>query len=96
MPARSASPVQPGSRLEQKGFASDTMRQGAQLGINYVWMHRAFGAGSVSQTATDYGRAHGITVIDGGCPLKFEPIWDRGKRVIRAAVALTGKAPKRE
>jgi uncharacterized protein len=76
-------------------LASDTMRECAELGINYVWMHRAFGAGSVSQTATDYGRAHGITVIDGGCPLMFEPTWDRGHRVIRAVGTLTGKVPKR-
>jgi CHAD domain-containing protein len=35
-------------------------------------MHRAFGAGSVDSDATAYGREHGATVIDGGCPLMFE------------------------
>ena len=34
-------------------------------------MHRPFGAGSVSEQAAEYGRQHGITVIDGGCPLMF-------------------------
>jgi len=75
--------------------ALDTMRECAELGIGQVWMHRAFGAGSVSKEATDYGRAHGMTVIDGGCPLMFEPTWDRGHRVIRAVGTLTGKVPRR-
>lgn len=51
--------------------AMNTMREAAHLGISTVWMHRSFGAGSVSAEATAYGRAHGITVIDGGCPLMF-------------------------
>ena len=33
--------------------------------------------------ATDYGRSHGITVIDGGCPCTFEPTADLGHRVMR-------------
>lgn len=44
--------------------AEATMRECAELGITRVWMHRSFGTGSVSAAATDYGRAHGITVID--------------------------------
>ena len=46
-------------------------------------MHRGPGGGSVSATATDYGRMHGITVIDGGCPLMFGPTADFGHRVMR-------------
>src|SRR5689334_23545682 len=46
-----------------------TMRECAELGITQVWMHRGPGAGSVSPAAAVYGREHGITVIDGGCPL---------------------------
>src|SRR5262249_28089804 len=53
-------------------LAEATMRECAELGIKHVWMHRGPGAGSVSDAATGYGRAHGITVIDGGCPLMFE------------------------
>lgn len=53
--------------------AEGTMRECAELGIKQVWMHRSYGQGSVSDTATAYGREHGITVIDGGCPLMFEP-----------------------
>lgn len=66
--------------------ALGTMRECAELGIKHVWMHRAFGQGSVSATATAYGREHGITVIDGGCPLMFEPTADFGHKVMRGVM----------
>jgi predicted CoA-binding protein len=74
-------------------LAEDTMRQCAELGITQVWMHRGPGPGSVSATATDYGRQHGITVIDGGCPLMFGPTADFGHKVMRLVFA--GHVPKR-
>ncbi len=73
-------------------IAEQTMRECVELGIRQVWMHRAFGAGSVSDTATDFGRAHGITVIDGGCPLMFGPTADPGHKFMRWMLA--GKVPK--
>jgi uncharacterized protein len=73
--------------------AEDTMRECAELGITHVWMHRAFGSGSVSEAAADYGRQHGIQVIDGGCPLMFAPTSDPGHRAMRFICALTGKVP---
>jgi predicted CoA-binding protein len=72
--------------------ADDTMRECAQLGINQVWMHRGPGAGSVSETATAYGREHGITVIDGGCPCMFGPTADFGHKVMK--VFLSSHVPK--
>ena len=72
-----------------------TMRDCADLGVRHVWMHRAFGAGSVSDAATTRGRAHGIHVIDGGCPLMFEPTADPGHKVMRSLLTLTGKVPRR-
>jgi predicted CoA-binding protein len=63
--------------------ADGTMRECDALGIKHVWMHRGPGAGSVSDTATAYGREHGIAVIDGGCPLMFEPTADFGHKVMR-------------
>ena len=60
-----------------------TMRECADLGVRYTWMHRSFGAGSVCDEATVYGREHGIIVIDGGCPLMFPPAADIGHKVIR-------------
>lgn len=37
--------------------------------ITRVWMHRAFGTGSVNERAVREGRENGVTVIDGGCRL---------------------------
>jgi len=68
------------------------MHECAELGIRHVWMHRGVGPGSVSATATEYGRQHGITVIDGGCPLMFGPTADFGHKLIRLANA--GNIPK--
>jgi uncharacterized protein len=76
-------------------IAEQTMRECADLGITQVWMHRSYGAGSVSDAATTYGREHGITVIDGGCPLMFEPTADRGHKVMRFVFTVTGKVPRR-
>ena len=73
-------------------IAEDTMHECVELGIKHVWMHRGPGAGSVSAAATDEGRRHGITVIDGGCPLMFGPTADFGHRIMR--VMFAGKVPK--
>jgi len=73
--------------------AEATMRECAELGIEHVWLHRGPGAGSVSEAATDYGRSHGITVIDGGCPLMFAPTADFGHKVMRRVFA--GHVPKK-
>ena len=78
-----------GTRPER---AADTMRECAELGITHVWMHRGPGAGSVSPAATEYGRRHGITVIDGGCPCMFGPAADFGHRVMR--IVFSGHVPK--
>jgi predicted CoA-binding protein len=80
-----------GTRAE---LAEGAMRECAELGIKHVWMHRAIGPGSVSDAATDLGRRHGISVIDGGCPLMFEPTADGGHKVMRWLFSMTGKVPR--
>ena len=75
--------------------AEATMRECADLGITHVWMHRGPGAGSVSETAAEYGRQHGIKVIDGGCPCMFDPTADTGHKTMRFVLTLTGNVPKR-
>ena len=74
--------------------AEGTMRECVELGIGQVWMHRGPGPGSVSPAAATYGREHGITVIDGGCPCMFEPTADFGHKVMRPFLTLTGKVPR--
>jgi predicted CoA-binding protein len=74
--------------------AEDTMRECDDLGIKHVWMHRGPGRGSVSEAATEYGRQHGIAVIDGGCPCMFNPAADFGHKVMRVMFKLNGNVPK--
>jgi hypothetical protein len=74
--------------------AEATMRECAELGITHTWMHRSFGEGSVCDEATVYGREHGITVIDGGCPLMFGPTADLGHKIMRLVFTRNGKVPK--
>ncbi len=75
--------------------AEQTIRECEELGIKRVWMHRAFGAGSVCDSATAYGRDHGMTVIDGGCPLMFDPTADPGHKVMRFLLTQTRKVPRK-
>jgi hypothetical protein len=75
--------------------AEATVHECADLGIAHVWMHRSFGKGSVSDAATEYGREHGIEVIDGGCPLMFGRTADGGHKVMRWACTLTGNVPRK-
>lgn len=74
--------------------AEQTMRDCVELGIGHVWMHRGPGPGSVSPEAARYGREHGVKVIDGGCPLMFEPTADFGHKCMKAVLTLTGSVPR--
>ena len=74
--------------------AMATVQECAELGITEVWMHRAPGQGSVSPQAVQYGREHGMTVIDGGCPCMFGPTADGGHRMMRWAFTLNGHVPR--
>jgi predicted CoA-binding protein len=74
--------------------AEATVRECAELGIGHVWMHRSFGGGSVSKAAAELARSRGISVIEGGCPLMFDPVADGAHRVMRVLFTLTGKVPR--
>ena len=76
------------------GLAEATMRECAELKIRHVWMHRSVGTGSVSEIAARYGRAHGIHVIAGGCPLMFEPAADFGHKAMRIVCTFAGNVPR--
>lgn len=73
--------------------AEATMRECVDLGVTQTWMHRGFGEGSVSESAAAYGREHGTTVIDGGCPCMFAPTADPGHKLIRFVCARRGSLP---
>ena len=65
-----------------------------ELGITRVWMHRSFGAGSVSAEAHELCRKNGIASIAGGCPLMYGKTSDGGHRFMRSMLGLFGKLPK--
>ena len=81
-----------GTRPER---AEETIRECVELGIRHVWMHRGPGGGSVSKAAADLGRAHGIAVIDGGCPCMFDPTADMGHKIMRPFLTMAGNVPRR-
>ena len=63
----------------------------SKLGITRVWMHRSFGEGSVAPEAVKAGRAAGMTVISGACPLMFDPTADPGHKCMRWVMGVMGK-----
>ena len=75
--------------------APAVMEDAVAAGISRVWMHRSFGSGSVSDQATAAGRDKGVTVIDGGCPLMFDPTADFGHKCMRPILTLTGAVPRK-
>lgn len=74
--------------------AAGTVAECAALGIRRVWMHRGFGEGSVDPAAAARGRELGIVVIEGGCPLMFDPTSDLGHKCIRAVLGWSGTVPR--
>jgi hypothetical protein len=48
----------------------------------------------VSKSAAEYGRQHDIRVIEGGCPLMFDPTADFGHKAMRVVFTLSGKVPR--
>ena len=75
------------------GVAGSVIADCLRLGISRAWMHRSFGGGSVSKEAAEAGRAGGMTVIEGGCPLMFEPTADVGHKCMRWVLGLTSSKP---
>ena len=73
--------------------ALNIVRQCGEKGVARVWLHRSFGAGSVSKEALRECEARGVDAIVGGCPLMYcEPV-DAGHRCIRWWLRLFGKVP---
>lgn len=72
----------------------EMVRQAAERGVTRVWMHRAFGQGSVSEAAVRECEKRGIACIVGGCPLMYcEPV-DVGHRCMRWWFARTRRVPR--
>jgi hypothetical protein len=74
--------------------AEELVHECADLGVSRVWMHRSFGAGSVSNNATKFCQEHHIAVIPGGCPMMFCQPVDFGHKCMRWILQVTGGLPK--
>jgi predicted CoA-binding protein len=72
----------------------EVVRECVELGIERVWIHRSFGRGSVSDEAVEFGRAHGLSVIPGSCPMMHLDPVDVGHRCMRWVLRLTGGLPR--
>jgi predicted CoA-binding protein len=65
----------------------------ARAGVRFVWLHRSFGPGSVSEEVVRRCRERGLRAIPGMCPMMFcEPV-DVGHRCMRLVLRLTGQSP---
>jgi predicted CoA-binding protein len=62
------------------------------LGIDKVWMHKNFGAGSYSQEAHDYCRENGMTALV-SCPLWYGQTADGFHRFLGATCRLLRQVP---
>jgi predicted CoA-binding protein len=69
------------------------VRQCAERGVRRVWLHRSFGAGSVSEDAVREAAAAGIDCIVGGCPLMYCAPVDLGHRCMRWLLRWQGRVP---
>lgn len=66
----------------------------AAAGVKRVWLHRAFGQGSVSEEAIERCRRSGVQAIPGACPMMYcEPV-DPGHKCMRFFSRVTGKLPR--
>lgn len=74
--------------------ADAVVRQCDELGITRIWMHQGVGSGSVSESAADYCRERGMSVIAGACPLMYGATADFSHRCIRWYLERTGAVPK--
>ena len=76
------------------GAAPGLVRQCVEHGVKRVWLHRSFGKGSVDDEAVRIGREHGLTVIDGACPMMYLQPVDVAHRCVRWVLGVFGKLPK--
>jgi predicted CoA-binding protein len=70
------------------------VRQCGDHAVRQVWLHRSFGAGSVSEEAVREAHARGIDCIVGGCPLMFCDPVDFGHKCMKWWLQRQGRVPK--
>ena len=80
--------------MNSPDISEKIVREAADLGIKRVWMHNnTVAPSSASEAASKYGRAHGINVIDIGCPMMFlDP--DFFHACLRGFLHVSGRMPR--
>jgi predicted CoA-binding protein len=73
--------------------AVDIVKECIEIGVKRVWMHRAFGPGSVSDEAAKLGRESNLTVISGACPMMYCQPVDFGHKCMYWFLKVFGKLP---
>ena len=66
-------PVEGALLLTSPEVTDMVVRDCAQAGIQYVWMHRGGGKGAVSPAAAEFCARNGIHLVEGECPFMFLP-----------------------
>lgn len=74
--------------------AKATVQEAIDLGVKQVWMHRTVDKGSVDPEAAGLAREHGLTVIEGGCPLMWGRASDGTHRIMRRLFMLLKRIPR--
>ena len=73
--------------------SAELVRQCAESGVRHVWLHRSFGAGSVSEEAVRLCKLRGIACLVGGCPLMYCAPVDFCHRCMRWWLRRQGRVP---
>ncbi len=83
-------PVDGAMVMVQPQATLGVMQGCAEAGIRRVWL----GNGAVSAEAVKFGREHGISVVDGACPMMFAAPVGFGHACHRFFKQITGTMPK--
>jgi len=76
-------------------ISNQIVRECAEVGISRVWMHRGMGS-SVSDSAIEFCKDRGITVIPGACPMMYCRQADIAHICIRWVLQTLGRLPQPE
>ena len=74
------------------GVSLSVAQECNELGVDKVWVHKNFGAGSYSREAHDYSRDHGITALV-SCPLWYGQTADGFHKFLGATCRVLRQVP---
>jgi uncharacterized protein len=87
-------PVEAVMIVTHPDMAAKVVRECVDLGIRYVWLHRSFGQGSVSEEAVDECERHNINCLVGGCPMMYCQPVDFGHRCMKWVLKIQSRLPR--